>query len=186
MLSHVFPAASGDVLTRCRPQPGEVAHGEPAAVSLKFYRGNALNALDGKNRLSVPASFREVAEARAAEKAIILAPHRSQPCLIGYDNSYFARLETEIERRFGDDFGPERESFVQDAFGASEVFTYDETGRIALSASLKELGGLDRHAFFIGLGDHFLLWDPQAFLAANGAEGAVARQLAFHLKAKRA
>lgn len=153
-------------------------------MTTKFFSGSALNGVDGKNRLSVPAPFREAAEARSATRAIIVGPHARHPCLTGYDQSRFATLTTEAAERFGDDFDA-REDYLAETFGSVEELPYDDTGRIILPQGLKEIAGIDRLAFFVGASDHFQLWDPQAFLAARG-DSLVGRRLAQLMKARAA
>src|SRR3546814_12090519 len=79
-------------------------------------------------------------------RIIVLAPHEREPCLIGYDQAYSARLYEKLDRRFGDDFGPERDDAARRQFGATEQLGYDDNGRIVLSPMIKELGELDRLA----------------------------------------
>lgn len=163
---------------------GPVPFGVPAAVTARFYSGSALNGVDGKNRLSVPASFREAIEARSGARAVVLAPHARLPALVGYDRSHFARLAEQAERRFGDDFGAEREDFLRETFGAAEDVPYDENGRIILPAILKDMAGIAQTAFFVGASDYFELWAPDAFMAEKGEASLVGRRLAALLKAR--
>lgn len=150
-----------------------------------FFHGYAMNAVDAKNRLSVPAAYREVIEARSGAKAIVIAPHEREDCLVGYDRARSARLQEQLERRHGDDFGAARDDFARLAFGTSEVAPYDDTGRIILSPTLKELGGIDRLAFFIAAGDYFEIWDPETLLAAKGEDARLARIVRRQLEARR-
>lgn len=149
-----------------------------------FFHGYAMNAVDAKNRLSVPAGFRDVIEARSGTRALVIAPHERETCLIGYDRARVARLQAMIDRRFGDDFGPERDDFVRLAYGASEPATWDDTGRIILSATMKELGEIERHAFFLAAGDYFEIWNPERLLEAKGADTRLARIVRRHLEGR--
>lgn len=149
------------------------------------FHGYALNAVDAKNRLSVPASYREVIEARSSSRDVVLAPHERERCLIGYDLARSARLSAMIERRFGDDFGPERDDFVRLAFGASEATQYDDNGRVILSTTLKELGEIDRLAFFLGGGDYFEIWNPDVLLEVKGGDMRLQRIVSRQLEARR-
>src|SRR3546814_6125653 len=93
-----------------------------------FFHGYAMNGIDAKNRVSVPSGYREVIEARSHARIIVLAPHEREPCLIGYDQAYSARLYEKLDRRFGDDFGPERDDAARRQFGATEQLGYDDHG----------------------------------------------------------
>ena len=46
-----------------------------------LFQGSALNAVDGKGRVSVPAFLRSVIERRGDARSITLAAHESFPCL---------------------------------------------------------------------------------------------------------
>lgn len=144
-------------------------------VSGGFFHGYALNAVDAKHRLSIPASYRETIEARSHTRAVVLAPHESAPCLIGYDPAHSALLQAQIEQRFAGDFGDARDAAARLAFGATELLPYDDNGRVVLSPMLKELGGLDRLGFFLALGTHFELWNPEALLAAPALDSRIDR-----------
>src|SRR3546814_11506206 len=120
-----------------------------------FFHGDSMNGIDAKNRVSVPSGYREVIEARSHARIIVLAPHEREPCLIGYAQAYSARLYEKLDRRFGDDFGPERDDAARRQFGATEQLGYDDNGRIVLTPMNKELGELDRTAFLLSAGHPF-------------------------------
>lgn len=150
-----------------------------------FFHGYAMNGIDAKNRVSVPSGYREVIEARSHARIIVLAPHEREPCLIGYDQAYSAKLYEKLDRRFGDDFGPERDDAARRQFGATEQLGYDDNGRIVLSPMIKELGELDRLAFFIAAGDTFEIWNPNVLLEVKGAsDPRLARIVRAQIEAK--
>ncbi len=162
-----------------------LASGEGSgSVSPAYFHGHALVSVDAKNRLSVPASFREVIEARSGARVVLVAPHEREACLIGYDRARAARLQELIERRFGDDFGPERDDFARIAFGASEPAHWDDTGRIVLSPTMKELGEIGRQCIFLGAGDYFELWNPERLLEAKGQDRRLAHIVRRLLEAR--
>jgi MraZ protein len=151
---------------------------------LEFFHGYALNAIDAKNRVSVPAGYRDVIERRSDARAVVLAPHEREPCLVGYDRRHSAKLAEQMDRRFGDDFGAPRDDFARLAFGATENLPFDDNGRIVLSPMLKELGELDKLAFFIAAGDTFELWNPRVLLEAKGGDARLARIVRRQLEAR--
>src|SRR3546814_19812471 len=111
-----------------------------------------MNGIDAKNRVSLPAGYRDVIEARSSARVIVLAPHEREPCLTGYDQAYSARLYEKLDRSFGDDFGAGRDDASRMQFGMTEQLGYDGNGRIVLSPMTKDLGELDCLAFFIADG----------------------------------
>lgn len=153
-------------------------------MSHEQFIGYALNLVDAKNRLSVPAAFRDTIHARTAEKLMILGPHEREPCLVGYDIKRPERLQATIDRRFGDDFGPERDDFQRAAFGAAERLPIDDSGRIILTATLKDLGEIDKLACFIAAGDYFEIWNPERFLAVKGDTSPLGRIVRRQLDAR--
>ncbi len=128
------------------------------------FSGTYVNGIDSKNRLSVPAPLRETIEARSQVKELVLSPAEHAPCLIGYDISYFARIESRLEQEFDQDFGPGRSRKARMLFAMAEQLKYDDTGRINLTPTLRDAGELGAQAVFLGAGDYFELWSPELLL----------------------
>ena len=61
-----------------------------------FFLGYALNAVDAKGRVSIPADFRGVIERRSQVSTVILGPHPTADCLVAYDRSYSASLHQKL------------------------------------------------------------------------------------------
>ena len=55
-----------------------------------LFQGSALNGVDAKGRVSVPAFLRTVIERRGDARTIVLAKHETFPCLSAYDPAYAA------------------------------------------------------------------------------------------------
>lgn len=123
-----------------------------------------------KNRLSVPSALRETVEARSGVKALVLGPAEHAPCLVGYDVSHYERLQAGLAAQFAGDFGPARSVKARTLFGLAEQLKYDDTGRIVLSPTLRDLGELQADALFLGAGDYFELWAPELLLAEEGQD----------------
>lgn len=144
-------------------------------MTADFFHGYALNAVDAKNRLSVPSGYREIIERRSGAKAIIVAPAERAPCLVGYDRARSGNLQAQLETRFDGDWSEARDDFARTAFGLSESLPYDETGRVVLSPMLKELAEIDKLALFLAAGDYFEIWNPETLLASKGETGPIGR-----------
>ncbi len=150
-----------------------------------FFHGYAMNAVDSKNRLSIPAAYRDVIERRTQTRTVVLAPHpRGLPCLVGYDVGRTARLQDQIDAKYGADYGEERENEARALFGLSEDMNYDENGRIMMSADLRDWAELEKHVFFIAVGDYFEVWNPQVLLRERGNDPLIARLVKRQLEAK--
>ena len=138
---------------------------------LHLFGGSALNAVDAKGRLSVPAFIRQKIERRSDAKVLVLAPHPDLDCLIGYDVNWPAKLMERAEKRLGD--APERmaEIGMQAAAFASIIeVPYDASGRIILPPKLKRRAGIGDQALFMGTGFEFCIWNPDKALACEVPE----------------
>lgn len=147
-----------------------------------FFQGYALNAVDAKNRLSIPADFRDVIQARSGNKDLLIAPgHGGADCLLAYDRSYAAQLSAEHRERHG--AGNDRARFDEAhlLFGAAQTLKIDDAGRVVLSATLKALGCIAGHVWFVAGGDWFEMWDPWAYLARPGLDPRIARIITAEL-----
>lgn len=151
-----------------------------------YFHGYALNAIDAKSRLSIPANFRDVILARSDTRAVVLAISEYSPCLVGYDSRRSAKLQADLETRFAGDYSPARDAQARLAFGASEHLGMEETGRIILSPTLRDMGELERYAFFLGAGDYFEIWNPQLLLESAGLDPRLARIVRGQLDGKTA
>ena len=65
-----------------------------------LFQGSALNAVDAKGRVSVPAFLRSVVERRGDARTIVLAKHEAFACLAAYDPAYAALKHAKLERLF--------------------------------------------------------------------------------------
>jgi MraZ protein len=149
-----------------------------------YYSGAYLNQVDSKNRLSVPAAIRDTVEVRSQARRIVLAPAEHAPCLVGYDETRFARIQEQLETRFEGDFGPSRDRFARTMFGMAETLGYDDNGRVILSAILKDLGELEGPALFLGAGDYFELWAPPRLLEQQDLDPRLVRTVKALLAAR--
>ena len=139
-------------------------------VALEFlFQGSALNAVDAKGRVSVPAFLRSVIERRGDSKTIVLAKHESFPCLSAYDPAYAALKHSKLERLFEKQEGDAQATLDYQqrnlmAFAATEEVPYDSSGRIVLPPMMRRKGGLADLALFLGTGETFQIWNPSLFL----------------------
>lgn len=159
-----------------------------------FFSGCALNAVDAKGRVSLPADFRLVIENRAQaviragrsapDKVIELGEHERHPCLTAYDASYSANLHAKLMQRIADRGGAEDamaalEDAELDAMGGTEKVAFDAGGRMVLNPMIRSLVGITDLAFFVGAGETFQVWDPHRFHATQGDKARVIRKLEY-------
>lgn len=134
-----------------------------------LFQGSALNAVDAKGRVSIPAFLRTVIERRGDAKSIVLAKHEAFPCLSAYDPAYAALKHSKLERLFEkEESNPEAALDYQQrnlmAFAATEEVAYDSSGRIVLPPMMRRKGQIAELALFLGAGETFQIWNPQLFL----------------------
>ncbi|MEA3050268.1 MAG: transcriptional regulator MraZ [Sphingomonadales bacterium] len=143
---------------------------ERAGVEIDdFFQGSALNAVDAKGRLSVPAFVRSVIERRSDARAIVIGAHEVSPCLTAYGRGYARNLYEEMERRRLAEEGrggtlEEHYARARRAFGMTEAVPYDTSGRIVLPPMMRRKGGIDELALFVGVGGTVEIWNPRTAL----------------------
>ena len=135
-----------------------------------LFQGSALNAVDAKGRVSVPAFLRSVVERRGDARTIVLAKHEAFACLAAYDPAYAALKHAKLERLFEmEEANPQAALDYQQrnlmAFAASEEVPYDSSGRIVLPPMMRAKGGIGDLALFLGAGETFQIWNPEALLS---------------------
>lgn len=138
-----------------------------------LFQGSALNAVDAKGRVSIPAFLRGVVEKRNDAKALVLAKHETYPCISAYDRGYAAYQHAKIERLYEKREESDPASLADYhqrnmlAFGSTEDVPYDSSGRILLPPMMRRKGGIDDLMLFIGSGETFQMWNPHTFLESD-------------------
>ena len=134
-----------------------------------LFQGSALNAVDAKGRVSIPAFLRGVIERRGDARAIVLAKHESFPCLSAYDPAYAALKHSKLERlleKEETDAAAQLEYQQRNlmAFAATEEVPYDSSGRILFPLMMRRKGRIEDLAMFLGTGETFQIWNPKLLL----------------------
>jgi len=138
------------------------------------FRGESLQKLDAKGRVSVPARFRRVIEACDPDWTDGLRPQ----LVIVYGGPRQHHLECytmeaidEIDRRID---AMARGSTARKALewhfhGQSLPTEIDPDGRLILPQKLREKIGLADEAYFIASGDSFRIWNPGTYQREEAA-----------------
>lgn len=140
-----------------------------------FFQGSALNAVDAKGRLSVPAFVRNVIERRSDARFIVIGAHDVSPCLTAYGRSYASNLYEEMERRrlAEEEKGASIDDHYDRArrlFGMTEEVPYDPSGRIVLPPMMRRKGKIEDLALFVGIGGVVEIWNPRTALEVGGRD----------------
>jgi transcriptional regulator MraZ len=134
-----------------------------------LFQGSALNAVDAKGRVSIPAFLRSVIERRGDARTIVLAKHESFSCLSAYDPAYAALKRAKLERLLEkEETSPDAQLEYQQrnlmAFAATEEVPYDSSGRILFPPMMRRKGEIGDVALFLGAGETFQIWNPELLL----------------------
>lgn len=154
-----------------------------------FFTGKWLNAVDAKGRVSVPASLRKIVTARTPDaKSLMLARHERDQCVRGFDLSYVAFAYQDMRARQAADVAAGRPTDARFSlngtlFGSMEEIAIDGSGRIILPPGLRRRAGISDSAVFLGVGETFEIWSPEAALAC--AERPEVREFVEELIAER-
>jgi len=131
-----------------------------------LFLGNSDSKIDKKGRLSIPAAFRSVLASMSGEqevRSIVVFPSLHldaiEVCHTGFvDRIYASVAHLPL-------FSPERDNFASVIFGSSQQLPVDVTGRIQLPQRLLDHAGIGDEVTFVGQGDKFQIWQPEAYRA---------------------
>jgi MraZ protein len=144
----------------------------------EIFQGNALSAVDGKSRLSIPAFIRN-ALIPAEPRHVFLTVHGHSPCLMVHGDLHSAFMLAELDKRDDSDACDDEERGL---WGMTEKVTCDAGGRIVLSGLLREEGRIEDMALFVGRGRYAELWNPHVALEVGGER--LQKIASYYLKQK--
>ena len=120
-----------------------------------MFLGEYQHSLDAKNRVILPARFREQLEGGAVMARAL------DGCLAVYPVSEFDRVAAKL-REARERGARERQAARSFFTGAVEI-TPDKQGRVAIPAHLREYASLEREVIVAGNFDHLEIWDHETF-----------------------
>lgn len=139
-----------------------------------LFRGHALQGIDAKGRVGIPAPMRATIERNGGGQMLLLGINAASGCLTGADTLLseieFDRIAREQERALEHDRAPRLTPNTQELFGIADDVPFDASGRFILPLFNREEAGLTDLAFFLGRGDHFEIWDPQRLDESNAPD----------------
>jgi len=133
------------------------------------------NRLDTKGRISVPAPFRA---AVSSDKfaGVVLYRSFTNNCIEGLSMSRLAQMAAATDKMgVFDDTLDDMSAML---FADARPLTFDVTGRIVIPADLLAHAGITDTAVFVGRGNGFQIWNPDAFRKMQS--GAMSRLRKFH------
>jgi len=130
--------------------------------------GESHHKVDGKGRVSIPASFRRVLEAEDPEwvegknpQVVIVYGDEKRNYLECFTLTAIDKIYDKIEKLRRRD--PKRLALQKLYYTNALTTSVDETGRLVLSQKLRDKIGLTAEAFFAGIGESFEIWQPQTY-----------------------
>ncbi|GAA0727263.1 division/cell wall cluster transcriptional repressor MraZ [Sphingomonas japonica] len=156
-------------------------------VSRVLFEGFALQAVDEKGRVAIPADLRAALDANADTRQIVVTTHRADPCLSAYDTEWskVQHAKLELEERIALEQGREVDTDTRRRLrGIVEKAPYDASGRFVLPPYFRQKAKIERLAFFAGSLDTFDIWAPEQLLALDGIDEQLRDICAFYYHRK--
>lgn len=152
--------------------------GNHHTAAATMFLGEFEHTLDEKNRLTLPARFRE-----SFPEGLVVT-RGMDGCLYAYARADWDKL---VESRLANlDLLSRDDRMIQRYFFSAAVEAApDKQGRIMLPAALVEHGGLGREVVVAGVHDHLEIWDRAAWRALVKEVEGRAEHVAERLAAKR-
>lgn len=146
---------------------------------MELYEGFALQGVDEKGRVAIPADLRAAVERNSDVRSIVVGRHPFDPCLSVHDLSWsvekFNRIDNPEESPFEGTGGGARAK--RRAFGVVERAPFDASGRFVIPPFFRQKAKIGRWAFFTGSGETFDIWSPEVLMASDDPEMAELREL---------
>lgn len=133
----------------------------------ELFEGFALQAVDAKGRVAIPADLRAAAERNAESRQIVIGVHPYDPCLSAHDVAWSKEKYDRIDRREqqANDRGEEGDVRAKRrAFGQVEKAPFDDSGRFVIPPFFRMKAGIEKWALFYGSGETFDIWSPEVLM----------------------
>lgn len=127
---------------------------------MALFLSTFVNKIDKKGRVSVPARFRAILSENGPSSVVVFPTVNGdaiEACAMNV-------MEGLLEKIGGfDPFSEDRESFADAIMTEAVELPIDGDGRIMLPESILKGAGIDGQCAFVGRGDSFQIWNPDAF-----------------------
>jgi len=121
---------------------------------------SAINKIDSKGRISIPAPFRSVLEFRG-DPGVYLFPSFTSKAVDGGGQDLIDQISLSVEKM--QLFAEETDALSTALFADTYSLSYDQDGRISLPEILIEHANLSEKVIFVGQGRKFQMWNPYDF-----------------------
>jgi MraZ protein len=134
------------------------------------FLSSAINRIDAKGRVSVPAHFRAIVQKRGYSELYAVRALDAPAFEVGGPDlldHYAQRIEQE------DQFHEMADDMALLYYGDGTFLKLDQDGRITMTDQIRAYTGIATEVAFVGKGRSFQMWEPQRFRAHS--EAAIAR-----------
>ena len=121
-----------------------------------MFKGATLLNIDGKNRLAIPTKYRE--ELLIGQLVLTAHPHG---CLLLYPGAAWNPIQQKIMQLSS--FDKKSSGLQRLLVGYAEDIYSDNSGRLLISAALRDYACIKKTLIFVGQGSHFELWSKEAW-----------------------
>ena len=122
-----------------------------------MFKGATLLNIDGKNRLAIPTKYRE--ELLTGSLVLTAHPHG---CLLLYPFAAWRPIQEKIMQLSS--FDKKSSGLQRLLVGYAEDLSSDNSGRLLISAELRDYASINKTLMFVGQGSHFELWGTEAWI----------------------
>jgi len=123
-----------------------------------------VNRVDKKGRASVPATFRTTLAGQTFP-GIIAYRSFTHACIEGCGMDFMERLSDGAQSL--DAFSPEQDNLSALIFADARQLPWDPEGRIVLPEDILAHAGITESVAFVGKGQTFQIWEPEAYKAVE-------------------
>ncbi|WP_448661163.1 division/cell wall cluster transcriptional repressor MraZ [Sphingomonas sp. CJ20] len=153
----------------------------------ELFEGFALQAVDLKGRVAIPADLRAAVERNSDIRQIVVGLHPIDACLSAHDLSWSKEKYDRLDRReqLAADRGEETDARAKRrAFGQVEKAQFDDSGRFVIPPFFRMKANIQKWAFFNGSGETFDIWAPEVLLKDENADPGLREICEFLCKTK--
>ena len=122
------------------------------------FRGGPVLTLDGKGRITVPARWRDLLMTTVNGQLVVAK--NPDGCLSLFPLPVWEKLETTLL-----DLGWEHDAWRRFLIGSATEVEIDSASRVLIPPELRVWAGLEKDVKFMGVGQHFELWDQTRYEA---------------------
>lgn len=134
------------------------------------FLGQHLHSLDSKNRVAIPAKYRQ--QLPEGQIYVTILP---EGCLAAYPQSEWDNLVHESLGKL-DPLSPEARRTRRGLSSHAEPSTPDKQGRITITANQLEQAGIDKEVVFAGSINYFEIWSKDRWEIEESLAGAAVIQ----------